>query len=408
MNPAQGDAAGEYADGYERLADAFARQLADGSQIGAALCVYRDGKPVVDLWGGLADREADRAWQRDTRIVVFSVTKGLAAMAFHLLADRGQFGWDEPVSVYWPGFAANGKESITIEMLLDHRAGLAALDVNLRLEECIDARKRERVVKALENQSPAWVPGSSQGYHAQTFGLYASELFRRIAGEEIDVFLHRELLDPLESDARIGAGAELDEHVARLYPPPARERATNMFRALARQPGSTEAGVARAVLARGSLVRRAFGNPSAGRDLAIYNDIPVRRSALTWASGTSTARGVARAYLPFANGGEHDGRRYFSASSIEPLMERRSWSARDEVLQKPIGWSRGFMKEEPHLFSPSTESFGHSGMGGALGWCDPARGLTFGYVMNRMDWKVRSPRAVALCRALYACEALRD
>lgn len=96
-----------------------------------------------------------------------------------------------------------------------------------------------------------------------------------------------------------------------------------------------------------------------------------------------------------------------SEETLAPLYERQGWSEHDEVLQKPVGWSHGFLKEEPQLFSPTIESFGHAGMGGALGWCDPVKKLTFGYAQNLMDWRIRSPRAVALCNALYASEAVR-
>ena len=168
-------------------------------------------------------------------------------------------------------------------------------------------------------------------------------------------------------------------------------------------PRSTEARVLRQALRRDSINRKAFMVPGTGpAGIHAYNDVAVRRAELAWASATASADGIARAYLPFANRGEHDGRRFFADAILEGAKRRISWSTRDRVLQKPLGWSRGFLKEQRHLFSPHAESFGHAGMGGALGWCDPVEGLTFGYVMNRMDWRVRSPRCVALCRALYA------
>jgi len=111
--------------------------------------------------------------------------------------------------------------------------------------------------------------------------------------------------------------------------------------------------------------------------------------------------------LSFAGGGEHAGRRYLREATIAPVYPRQGWAERDRVIQKPMGWAQGFLKEERHLFSPNPESFGHAGMGGALGWADPIDGLAFGYVMNKMDWRVRSPRCVALCRALYECEPVR-
>ena len=152
----------------------------------------------------------------------------------------------------------------------------------------------------------------------------------------------------------------------------------------------------------------AFFNPSLGpTGLAIYNAPQVRRSELPWGSATASAHGVARAYLPFAGGGVADGRAYLSAATLAPVHARQGWSERDLVLQKPVGWSQGFLKDETTVFSPNPESFGHAGLGGALGWCDPTREITLGYVMNRLDWRVRSPRAVALCRAIYACEPVR-
>ena len=126
-HPAPAPARGSYEPGFAPLARRFAAQLATGEEIGAGLSVHHRGRPVVDLWGGLADRTSRRPWQRDTRVVVFSVTKGLAAMAMHLLADRGQLDWDAPVATYWPGFARAGKEDITVRTLLNHRGGLPFL-----------------------------------------------------------------------------------------------------------------------------------------------------------------------------------------------------------------------------------------------------------------------------------------
>jgi CubicO group peptidase (beta-lactamase class C family) len=406
-NDAPAPALGSYADGFEPLARRFASQLRDGSEIGAGLCVFQRGECVADLHGGLADVVAGRAWGADTRIVVFSVTKGLAAMALLMLADRGKLAWDEPVATYWPGFARSGKERVTVRTLLSHRAGLLALDVPLTLVDCTSPERVDVVRHALEDQRPAWEPGAKQGYHALTFGMYASALFQSIAGESIGTFLRRELFEPLDSDACLGTPPSEDARVAQLYPPAGRERFFHIALAALRG-GSTETRVARELVRRGSLTRRAFANPRGRGDGVLeYNDVPVRRAELAWASATASARGLARAYLPFASGGRAAGREYVRQSTLEPIYARESWSDRDLVLQKPLGWSHGFVKEEPHVFSPNPEAFGHPGMGGALGWCDPAREIALGYVMNRMDWRIRSPRAVALCRALYECEPLR-
>jgi len=398
-------AVGSYAEGFRPVAEQFAAHLSAGEEIGAGFTVYHRGKLVVDLAGGLADVETARPWRHDTRLVVFSVTKGLAAMALNSLSDRGQLDWDAPVSQYWPEFGRNGKEHITVRALFQHQAGLAALDARMSMADCVD--DWPRVVRALEEQRPDSPP--VQAYHAITFGMYARVLFERIAGEPMGRFLEREWFRPLDSDARLGAPPELDSRTATLYPPKNSVRLAKLVFAGLFQSDSREGRVARGLLERASIGRRAFANPAVGpRGLLAYNDLPVRRADLPWGSATASARGLARAYLPLSASGELDGRRYLRAETIESLAGRGGWSERDAVLQKPIGWNRGFLKEEPDMFGPHREGFGHAGMGGALGWCDPASGVALGYVMNRMDWRVRSPRALALCRALYACAPLRD
>lgn len=408
-NEAPSPAKGFFADGYSPLAERFAANLRSGEETGAAITIYVRGRCVADLWGGLADTRAQRPWERDTRIVLFSVTKGLSAMALHLLADRGLLDWDAPVAQYWPGFAASGKANISVRTLLNHRGGLAGLNTRLWLADFTNPEKRAEILTALETQPPLWEPGENQGYHAMTFGMYAAELFERVAGEAIGPFLRREIFEPLGSDLHLGTPASLDPLFATLYTPKATSRVGNMVRAAFLDRETPEARIAKAITRKGSLVRKAFGNPATGpRGIHAYNDEPVRRASLAWGSATGSAHGLARAYLPFAMGGEFDGRRYLREETIAPVYRRQGWSERDLVLEKPLGWSQGFLKEERHMFSPNPESFGHSGMGGTLGWCDPADQLTLGYVTNQMDWRVRSPRCVALCHALYSCEPLLE
>jgi len=406
-NPAPAPSAGSYADGFAPLADRFASQLRDRAEVGAGLTVYHRGHCVVDVWGGSADTARAIPWASDTRVVVFSVTKGLVAMAMALLADRGQLDWDAPVASYWPGFAAHGKGTITVRALVNHRAGLVGLDHQLAMADCTDPDRRAWVVGVLEQQRPAWEPGTAQGYHAITFGLYVRELFERIAGESLGGFLRRELFEPLDADVSLGTPPEVDARIATLYSPRPAQRLLRMGASALRR-GTTEGRIFRSVLGRRSLARAAFGNPKLGPEgIAVYNSLPVRRAELAWASATASARGLARAYLPFASGGAALGTRFLRTATLTPIHARQGWSERDLVLHKPIGWSQGFLKEETTLFSPNPESFGHAGMGGALGWCDPVAELAVGYVMNRLDWRVRSPRALALCHALYACEPVR-
>jgi CubicO group peptidase (beta-lactamase class C family) len=394
---------GQYAPAFATLARHFAHTVTSGEEIGAALCVYHHGECVVDLWGGWADRTRRTPWQADSLVVVFSVTKGLAAMALNLAAQQGAFDWDAPVAHYWRGFAQNGKDAITVRQLFNHRAGLASLHTPLGLAQCCDPGQRSAVRTVLEQQAPAWQPGSAQGYHALSFGLYASEFFSQAVGEPLADFLQREYLAPLGADVHLGTPASEDPRIATLYPVSDVVRVGCMVWAALRG-GSAESAVARSFLS-GQDAKGAFSNPAAPQGLGAYNQPPVRRAALAWASATASARGLARAYVPWSVGGTWQGRQWVRPHTIAPLHERQSWAAPDRVLGKPLGWSQGFLKEEATVFSPNPESFGHSGIGGTLGWCDPKAQLAIGYVMNRSDWRVRSPRALNLCRILYGCLA---
>jgi CubicO group peptidase (beta-lactamase class C family) len=141
-----------------------------------------------------------------------------------------------------------------------------------------------------------------------------------------------------------------------------------------------------------------------GREgLRAFNDPAIHRLELPWAGGIASARGLAQVYAALAHAGTHNDITLVQPESIEPLRTRQSWSERDLVMQKPLGFSQGFLKDALHVFSPDEEAFGHPGMGGALGLADPGRKLALGYVMNQMDFRVRSPRCLALCHALYDC-----
>ena len=182
-------------------------------EVGAACCVYADGRPVVDLWGGLADREANRPWDEDTIVAVASTTKGATAICAHLLAQRGELDLDAPVVKYWPEFGAAGKEQIPVRWLLSHQAGLPVIDTPLTFE---DACAWHPVIRALEAQKPLWQPGTEHLYHAHTFGFLVGEVVRRITGKSLGTFFADEVAAPLGLSAWIGLPEEQEERVARI------------------------------------------------------------------------------------------------------------------------------------------------------------------------------------------------
>jgi CubicO group peptidase (beta-lactamase class C family) len=165
--------------GFEPVRDAFERNFTERGERGAACAIYVRGTKVVDLWGGVADHTTGRPWTRDTISLIWSATKGPAAMCVQLLAQRGEIDLDLPVAHYWPEIAQNGKGEITVRMILSHRAGVPVIDAPLSVDDVIAVTP---AIAALERQAPAWVPGSRHGYHAITYGFLVTEIVRRVTG----------------------------------------------------------------------------------------------------------------------------------------------------------------------------------------------------------------------------------
>jgi CubicO group peptidase (beta-lactamase class C family) len=389
---------GVVAPGFEAVGQAFEENFKSRGELGASVCAYWRGQQVVHLWGGVADLPTQRPFTADTPSVVFSSTKGLAALCMLMLADRGQLNYDAPVVTYWPEFGRAGKERVTVRQLLNHRSGLNAIDQPLTLEDFL----KDRLSGALEAQAPLWEPGTDQGYCGVSFGPYVSELFRRVAGERLGAFFAREVAKPLNAQATIGDPDALREPPATLYPITKRAALELLpKRLLARD---VDGRVLRQFLTPRSTTARAFANPVqlGPRGIANFNNPNVQRLELAWAGGIATAQGLAKIYAALAAGGSLDGVKLVAPTSLTPIHQRQSW-AFDRVIRKPMGWSQGFLKDELHVFSQNTEAFGHPGAGGALGLADPVAELSIGYVPNAMAPYVRSPRALALCHALYRC-----
>ena len=203
--------------GFEGVRDAFAANFKERGEVGAAVCAYVDGAPVVDLWGGVADRETGVPWVEDTIVGVFSSTKGVTATCVNLAIERGLLDPDATVATYWPEFAANGKDSITVRQVLSHQAGLPLVegDVHTREPRCRGIRSSS----SSPRQAPIWEPGSQHGYHMRTYGWLVGELVRRTTGQSLGQFLRTEVADPIGIEFWVGLPEELEPRVARLVPP---------------------------------------------------------------------------------------------------------------------------------------------------------------------------------------------
>lgn len=371
---------GEVAPGYEPVRDAFAANFAKQGEHGAALHVTVNGEPIVDLWGGAAEKTQTRAWGADDLVNVWSTTKGWLALAMHLLADQGRIDFDAPVATYWPEFANNGKGGVRVKHVLTHTSGLPAPSFKVPDAALYDWRA---MTEALERSTLWWEPGSQAGYHAATFGWLNGEIVRRVSGQSVGQYLRAHIAEPLGADVALGLTSVEQARTVETLPPSALGRL--IFRVMfSLRPAG----------------RAAFNNPPRAFDAV--NTPRWREAEIPSSNGHASARGLARLYTPLALGGAWKGMRLLSEAAVI-RAGREQTRQNDVVIGMPVARTLGFMLPDPALGDPRPPSaFGHAGMGGSLGFADPTNRLAFGYVMNQM---VIGPdkRAMALCKAVYSC-----
>ncbi|MCX4762438.1 beta-lactamase family protein [Streptomyces sp. NBC_01275] len=380
---------GEVAAGFEPVREAFAANFAQHGDIGASVCVYRDGQPVVDLWGGIADPDTARPWTRDTLQLVYSATKGVTATAAHLLSQRGALDLDAPVAEYWPEFAANGKSDIPVRRLLSHQAGLVALDQPVSLAEALAWHP---MTAALAAQRPVWTPGTAHGYHGRTYGWLVGEVIRRVSGRTPGRFLAEEIAAPLDLDFFIGLPANERDRVSRMvYQQPEVDLATVPLEAI---PEEFRELVA-AMRDPNSLSTRAFAVTDPAE--IDFNSPEVQAAELPASNGIGTARGLARMYAALI--GEVDGVRLLTPETLASATKEQA-NGLDQVLMIPSRFSSGYML--PTDTNPMTgpNAFGHAGRGGSLAFADPEHGISFGYVMNHIIEGPDDARAASLVEAV--------
>lgn len=374
---------------FDRVKGVFEENFARRGEVGAAVAVTVDGRPVVDLWGGHADAAKTRPWERDTIVNVWSTTKGLCAMCAHRLADQGKLDFEAPVAKYWPEFAAAGKNRIPVKHLLNHKAGMAAIRAPLKHEELFSW---EKVTSELARQEPWWEPGTKHGYHAITFGWLVGEVVRRISGKSLGTYFREEIAQPLGADAFIGFGPALDQRVADIIPgPPPKPGEPDVMAQLMADPESVSA--------------KAIGNPPTMMLPETTNSRAWRGAEIPGANGHANARALARIYGALARGGEVDGVKVFSAAELPRCYTEQSLG-KDEVLKFSTRFGLGFMLSQPGVqYGPNPHTFGHPGAGGSLGFADPDAKVGFGYVMNQMGPPASAlldSRCAALIDAVYA------
>ena len=384
---------GHVSRGFESVHEAFVENFARRGELGGACTVYRNGEKVVDLWGGIRNKRTGEAWERDTMVVIHSATKGLAAMTLAVAHSRGWFDYEERVATYWPEFAQQGKEKITVRQLLAHQAGLFAFD------EPVDrsvVANLDRLAVVLARQKPTWEPGTRQAYHALTLGFYEGELLRRIdpRHRSLGQFFQDEIVSPLGEDLYIRLPEDIpNARLATLSPPGRVRMLTGFPLRFAIEAMNPHSNIYRALVI----------NPGS----AVYLDdewVYARNLEVPSGGGVATARGIAHAYGVFAAGGRELGLRQETLDLLAAPAIPPARGFYDECLKADgVQFSLGFMKSTSTWPFGSARSFGSPGSGGSLGFADPSAGVGYAYVTSQSGTALTGdPRDVALREALYS------
>jgi CubicO group peptidase (beta-lactamase class C family) len=379
---------GACAPGFEAVRDAFLTNFSDQGEVGAAVAVWVDGDLVVNLWGGYADARRRRHWREDTLASVFSGTKGLTSTCIHLLADRGEIDLYVPVAAYWPEFAQNGKQDITVASVLGHRSGVIGPRTRLHWNDTTDW---DRVCAELAAAEPWWEPNTAQGYHMVSFGFILGEVVRRVTGRTIGQYLRTEIAEPMGIDVHIGLPVAEHHRCAEMVNKPHIRDVLASSQAPGYPASLDEHPMAGLSIAMGFVPDDELGS----------NELTRWRSAeFPSTNGHVSALGLATFYNGLAQ------EKLLSRDHMESVRVSQGGFDPDVVLGPRVadhGWGLGYMLNQRGVAGPNLRSFGHGGSGGSYGFVDLENRIGYAYVMNYFDATKcnADPRSTALSDEVY-------
>jgi CubicO group peptidase (beta-lactamase class C family) len=362
---------------FAAVKQVFARNFADGEELGARFTLVEAGEVVLDLWAGHADRDETKPFDQTTLTPIFSTTKALAATMIARLVDQGKLSYQQTVASVWPEFGQAGKDRLTIEQAMSHQAGLSGFPEPMDPSEWFDW---DAICNRLAAMTPMWPPGTASGYHPSTIGYITGEIFRRVDGRMMADAFREDVAGPAGLDIWIGLPDEQAGRVAELQRP-------------SRLPNFGEINVpTKAAFLNG------WSSAGTGHHQQEWRKLPVPS-----ANGHATAHSLARLAGALADGGDLDGLKVLSPAMIAEAARERI-RGQDLVLPFVMSWGAGFMRNEVlKPWGPGMQTFGHSGWGGACIFIDPERKLGGAYVMNKQSpVLLGDPRPKRLIEAAYA------
>jgi len=372
---------------FLNLKKIFADAIESEFEVGAALAIEHKGELVVNLWGGHKDALRKSPWQEDTLVNVWSVTKGVTATCIAKLINDGHLDPDKKVSTYWPEYSCNGKENTKVSDFLCHRAGMFGFQGGIPEGSWQDWKK---FTDHLQSQAPIREPGSSQGYHAMTYGWLVGELIRRVDGRTAGEYFKEEIATPFNIDFHIGLQESDFERCADMLMRDMDANTTKM-------PGDFVRHIPdfmlpkklknfKAAITGGDFLIAFQGRHDDGLD---YANLPDWRMAeIPSANGHGSAKSLAKLYGILSNGCERDGISIMKPETLARSMTPHS-SGPDTVLfggdmKFGLGYELGRGVSGLGNLSPIFQNamFGHAGVGGAVAFGDPDKELGYSFICN--------------------------
>jgi len=370
---------------FAAVREAFETNYKVEEEVGSCVSVVVDGVQVVDLWGGFKDRAYTKPWERDTILCMMSVGKGVAAITFYTLIDRGLVELDTPIAKYWPEFAQAGKEKIPVRYALDHRAGLSIITEKLPRGSIFDF---DAIVGALARQKPLWEPGTKSGYHIHNQGFLLGEITRRVTGQTLPGLFLERIARPLGLDYYIGCLSKEDQR-----------RCSETI------PNYQGTLLSSMKDAPETMLAHAWDEWPEGDQYPVLNSAAWREAEISSGNGHGTARAVARLYGAMARGGEVDGIRILSEAAVNEMTTEQH-NLTEVMMNRAYHQALGVLLNSPPIawMGPNPKSFGHHGIGGSIGFADRDAKLGFGFGVNK--WHAQQdngPRGRRLIEAVYSC-----
>ena len=370
---------------FSKLEDIFAKAIKSGFDDGAGFALEIEGKEVLNLWGGFSDKQHQKNWQKDTLVNVFSVTKAMTSTCALQLIESGNLNPNALVSDYWPEYACAGKENTKVIDFLTHRAGMFGFQSPLPKDSWEDW---DMIVNKLAKQNPIREPGTTQGYHAITFGYLVGELVRRIDGRSLGKYFKEEIADKFDIDFIIGLNDEEINRCADLLllsgkPNPLIQLILSLPNwLLPAQVKIVKETLKSKEYAKDFLEIMEVEGETAPSDYPNSNSW--RKAEIPAANGHGTASGIAKFFGILASGGHRDGQRMLKPETIKEATIPKTTGPDVVLFQAPYKFGMGYQIDAP--FSPigmQEGMFGHTGIAGATGFADLNHQVGFGFTNNR-------------------------